>query len=131
MTELVPEPYDIRASDHEREAVAQTLKQSAVEGRLDAVELETRLDLAYGATLRADLLPLLTDLPKPPAKRPQPESSEPPWFAPVIPLAILLIAIWALTGAGYFWPMWPIGGVLLASLAGSGHGSCARQKRVT
>src|ERR671919_279287 len=123
MTELVPEPYDIRASDHEREAVAQTLKQSAVDGRLDPVELETRLDRAYGSTLRADLLPLLTDLPKPPARRPRTESSDPPWFAPVIPLAILLITIWALTGAGYFWPMWPIGAVLLASLGSSGRGS--------
>jgi hypothetical protein len=116
MTELVPEPYDIRASDHEREAVAQALRQHAVEGRLDATELEARLDALYGATLRADLVPLLADLPAAPAPRQRADSEAPAWFAPVIPLALLLVAIWALTGAGYFWPMWPIGAVLVASL---------------
>jgi Domain of unknown function (DUF1707) len=124
----VPEPHDLRTSDTEREAVAAALRQHAVDGRLDPAELETRLETAYGATLRADLLPLLADLPAD-APPPKPQTKdEPPWFAPVIPLAVLLIAIWALTGAGYFWPMWPIGGVLLASLAGHG---CARHDRVT
>jgi Domain of unknown function (DUF1707) len=129
---MVPEPYDLRASDEEREAVAAALRRHAADGRLDAEELESRLDTALGATLRADLLPLLSDLPKAPEKRPRPDS-EPPWFAPVIPLAILLIAIWALTGAGYFWPIWPIGAVLLISLKHAGHGGhgCARHERVT
>jgi hypothetical protein len=122
----VPEPYDIRTSDTERESVADALRTHAADGRLDPAELESRLDTAYRATLRADLLPLLADLPPEPVRQPRTES-EPPWFAPVIPLAILLIGIWALTGAGYFWPMWPIGGVLLASLAGG----CARHDRVT
>jgi len=111
----VPEPHDLRASDEEREAVALSLRQHAADGRLDAEELESRLDVAYHATLRAELLPLLADLPAAPAPRPRTDD-EAPWFAPVIPLAILLIAIWALTGGGYFWPMWPIGAVLLASL---------------
>lgn len=31
-------------------------------------------------------------------------------------VSILVIAIWALTGAGYFWPMWPILGVGVAAL---------------
>jgi hypothetical protein len=115
MPNLVPEPYDLRASDEEREAVALTLRKHAVDGRLDPAELESRLDVAYGATLRAELLPLLADLPAAPEPKPRTEA-EPPWFAPVIPLAIVLIAIWALTGDGYFWAMWPIGAVLLASL---------------
>jgi hypothetical protein len=48
---------------------------------------------------------------------------EPPVAEPVVPrprsrreaelrrflaTSILLVAIWALTGAGYFWPVWPI-----------------------
>ena len=127
MSELVPPPHDVLASDPEREVVAEALRAAATEGRLDAVELEERLGLAYGARTRADLLPLLADLPvaAPPRSRPRPDG-EPPWFAPVIPLAILLVAIWALTGAGYFWPMWPIGAVLLASLK---HGACGVQSR--
>ena len=34
------------------------------------------------------------------------------WLA----VSILVIAIWALTGAGYFWPMWPILGMGVAAL---------------
>jgi hypothetical protein len=124
MPDLVPEPYDLRASDEEREAVALALRGHAIDGRLDAAELESRLDIAYDATLRRDLLPLLADLPAPPVPRPKAEP-ETPWFAPVIPLAILLVAIWALTGGGSFWPMWPIGAVLLASL-GCRHESATR-----
>ncbi len=119
MPDLVPPPHDILASDPEREVVAEALRTAGVEGRLDAVELEERLGAAYGARTRADLLPLLADLPQAapqPPKRAPKTGAEPPWFAPVIPLAILLVAIWALTGAGYFGPMWPIGFVLLASL---------------
>ena len=38
----------------------------------------------------------------------------------MIPLAILLVAIWALTGAGYFWPIWPIGAMLIGAFKHSG-----------
>jgi hypothetical protein len=130
MSELVPEPYDVRVSDDERESVAQALRQHAVDGRLDAAELEARLERAYGASLRADLVPLLADLPAAAARRPPAEAADPLWFTPVISLAILLIAVWALTGGGYFWPIWPIGAVLLASFKQAGH-SGARRGHVT
>ncbi len=29
----------------------------------------------------------------------------------------MLVVIWAATGAGYFWPIWPIGGWLIGLLA--------------
>lgn len=32
---------------------------------------------------------------------------------------VVLVAIWALSGAGYFWPMWPCWGILLALSLGS------------
>jgi hypothetical protein len=38
----------------------------------------------------------------------------------VVPLAILLVAIWALTGAGYFWPIWPIGAMLIGAFKHTG-----------
>jgi fatty acid desaturase len=72
-------------------------------------------------------VPLFADLPQAVAPRPR-QPSEPVRWAPVIPIAILLVGIWALTGAGYFWPMWPIGAVLLASLASGGHG-CQPHRR--
>ena len=31
-------------------------------------------------------------------------------------IALATLLIWGTTGAGYFWPMWPIGGILLTGL---------------
>ena len=133
---VIPEPYDVRTSDEERELVVEALHRHAVAGRLDADELEQRLERAYGARLRSDLLPLMADLPaqgrRAPRRQPErpqaprPERSSQPSVPPVVPIAVLLIAIWALTGAGYFWPMWPIGALVLASFGAFKHGRCAR-----
>ena len=120
----IPEPYDLRTSDPEREAVAVALREHAAVGRLDADELDERVGRAYGARLRSDLLPLLADLPQAAPAQARTESTSPQW-APVIPIAILLVAIWALTGAGYFWPMWPIGAMLLMSVMSAAHGGHA------
>jgi hypothetical protein len=125
MSEIVPTPHDVLASDPEREAVAEALRAHAVAGRLDAEELEQRLELAYAARRRADLLPLLADLPRPAAPPPPRPRTLP--SVPVVPLVmVLLVAIWALTGAGYFWPIWPIGAMLLSSLKHRGY---ARSRR--
>jgi hypothetical protein len=110
----VPQPHDLRASDTERERVAETLRAHAAAGRLDADELEQRLDGAFKARTRADLVPLVADLPPAPAPAPPPRR-ERHHVPAVLPIAILLIAIWALTGAGYFWPMWPIGAMLIGA----------------
>ena len=121
---LIPAPYEVLASDPERERVAEALREHAAAGRLDTDELEERLGATYGARLRADLLPLLADLPAPAAPRPRTR----PNIAPVIALAILLVAIWALTGAGYFWPIWPIGAVALSTMKHR-RGGCMRTHR--
>ncbi len=47
-----------------------------------------------------------------PAVRPL---TEPAVYAPPALLAVFLVIVWALTGAGYFWPMWPVFGILYAS----------------
>ena len=60
---LVPAPHDVLASDPERERVAEALREHATAGRLDPDELDERLGAAYAARRRADLLPLLADLP--------------------------------------------------------------------
>jgi hypothetical protein len=59
----VPASTDIRTSDREREEVVQRLHHALGEGRLDLEETDARVAAAYAARYRADLTPLLTDLP--------------------------------------------------------------------
>ncbi|MFG3494372.1 DUF1707 domain-containing protein [Streptomyces sp. NPDC047928] len=55
----------MRASDAERERVAERLRDAVAEGRLDMPEFEERLDAAYKARTRGELEPLVRDLPAP------------------------------------------------------------------
>jgi hypothetical protein len=52
----------LRASDADRERVAELLRHAAGDGQLTVHELDERLDQAYGARTRADLAPLTADL---------------------------------------------------------------------
>jgi hypothetical protein len=99
---------ELRASDRDRERVVEQLEAHAGEGRLSVEELEERTERALGARTAGDLAALTRDLPerrgapRRPRLRPGPELRT---FAAVM---TLLIAIWALAGAGYFWPIWPL-----------------------
>jgi hypothetical protein len=126
---LVPAPHDVLASDPERERVAEALRGHATAGRLDADELDERLGLAYAARLRADLLPLLADLPTPAAPRPRARRRPVPNLIPLLALAATLVTIWALTGAGYFWPVWPIAAVALSTVKHR-RGACMSHRRL-
>ncbi|WP_367135168.1 DUF1707 domain-containing protein [Saccharothrix sp. HUAS TT1] len=71
--ELVPDPRQMRASDADREKVAQVLQQAHGEGRLDLHELDERLGAVYAAKTYGDLVPLTADLGVPaPNVLPQP-----------------------------------------------------------
>ena len=61
------DPSALRASDAEREATAARLGEHHVAGRLDADELQERVEAAYSARTRAELSTLEVDLPGPPA----------------------------------------------------------------
>jgi hypothetical protein len=52
-----------RASDAEREAIVVRLRDAGAEGRLTIEELAERIDAAYAARTRAELEPLVADLP--------------------------------------------------------------------
>lgn len=56
----------LRASDADRDAVAERLRHAAVEGRLEPDELEERLHAALRARTYGDLQRLLTDVPAKP-----------------------------------------------------------------
>lgn len=59
----VPDPRDLRASDADRERVAQTLREAAGDGRINLEELEERLTAAYSARTYGELEALTRDLP--------------------------------------------------------------------
>ncbi|MFI9806054.1 DUF1707 domain-containing protein [Streptomyces sp. NPDC052301] len=54
---------DLRASDADRERVAEVLRDALAEGRLDMEEFEERLEAAYTARTYGELAPLTRDLP--------------------------------------------------------------------
>ena len=62
----VGEALRMRASDADREKVADVLREAYAEGRLTRVEHEERLAETYQATTYGDLIPVMRDLPVPP-----------------------------------------------------------------
>src|SRR5215207_796857 len=120
MTE--PHLADIRASDAEREHHAELLREHAAQGRLTVDELDERLDRVYAARTRGELAPVVADLPAPaaqPARRRRDPLSHA--LVPYLAVNLVLIVIWAATGAGYFWPIWPLLGWGMVLM-----GPCAR-----
>lgn len=56
---------ELRASDADREATAERLRDAAGDGQLSFAELDERLHEAYAARTRAELVPLTADLQAP------------------------------------------------------------------
>lgn len=120
-------PQDLRVGDTEREAAAARLADHFAAGRLTAEEHAARVSAALTARTRGDLAELMADLPhQAPAVAGTTEvrtqsarddvarravllwrvTGLVPWAV----MAVVFVVIWALTGAGYFWPVWPIAG---------------------
>ncbi|MFJ3665936.1 DUF1707 domain-containing protein [Streptomyces sp. NPDC090106] len=70
---------ELRASDADRERVAEVLRDALAEGRLDMEEFEERLEATYKARTYGELTPITRDLPAGPlvnlVKEPAPEGS--------------------------------------------------------
>ena len=141
----------VRASDDDRDAVAERLREAFAEGRLTDTELDDRLGRALAARTVADLAPLTLDLPvyplrrarrhTPPATRPagrpagwsagrpRVDSVRAAWAAWTVAVTINLL-LWVLVALGtrelvYFWPIWvagPWGAVLLVRTFGGSPG---------
>lgn len=74
--ELVPaDPSQMRASDADREKVAQVLHKATAEGRLDIHELDERLAATYAAKTYGELVPITADLGVPSAMPALPQQS--------------------------------------------------------
>src|SRR3954452_12943950 len=97
----------LRASDADREAVAERLRVPSVDGRIDEEELEQRLAAVYRARWVADLDRLVADVvpPPPPAPLPPPQYPAPyvPGGYPVQTTNGLAVASLI---AGFFWLGW-------------------------
>ena len=121
-------PDSTRAADADRERIVERLHAAAVEGRLNADELEARLEAALCASTYLELDQVVADLPAQTAG--MGSARRPPQLGAFAATSILLLAIWALTGTGYFWPVWPILGwglfVVPGALTGGRVRACRR-----
>jgi Domain of unknown function (DUF1707) len=110
------DPKRVRASDAEREEVATILRAAVTEGRLTLEEGDERLARVYAAKFRDDLRPLTADLPG--------GGREALWRTPealavmrrrlrlhgagALVVAGVLVGLWVLSGAHFFWPLLPL-----------------------
>ena len=114
-----------RASDAEREEIARLLQAAAGEGRLTPDEAGERLALAAVAKSRDELARLVEDLPAPePPTLPPSAAARMAFRAGLVVqvvrvglLAVVLTAFWKLSGARFFWPVFPLTFITLGALA--------------
>jgi hypothetical protein len=109
----------LRASDADRERIAERLKQAATEGRLLANELEDRLVRTFRAQTYGELDSVVADLPGPVARRQRHRAHELALQQPILAAIVLLAAtigffvLAALVLAGVaFGGVWMILGVI-------------------
>jgi hypothetical protein len=116
----------VRASDADRERVAEILRGAVGHGLLTLAEVDERLAQVYAATYVGDLAPLTADLPDggrrlapvDPRVRSRARSVARAHLVGYPGLVLLMVAIWVATGADYyFWPIWPALGMLPALLS--------------
>jgi Domain of unknown function (DUF1707) len=112
----------LRASDADREAVAERLRQATVEGRIVAEELEERLEAVFVARTYGELDALTADLPARRVERRRQPDRNPTfarWIVPAVVLALLLpiavaiviaAAVFLLTGMVAGWAVWLVVG---------------------
>ena len=70
---------DLRAGDEDREQIAERLRTSHAEGRLDLAEFQQRLERCYEAKTIGELDELVVDLPQQDDRDGRPSLG---WFAP-------------------------------------------------
>lgn len=86
----------LRASDADRDQIAERLRHATAEGRLLAEELEERLEAVFAARTYGELDAVVADLPGPPVRRREPARTGwaglHPWLQPAPLLAIFILA---------------------------------------
>ncbi|WP_084470000.1 DUF1707 SHOCT-like domain-containing protein [Jiangella gansuensis] len=127
------ERFEMRASDADRDRIAEILRDAHGEGRLDQDELMARVEATYAARTYRDLDRLINDLPvrrSPAAGLVRPVSAPPQqrpslgrragrgvltaawWFYGIVVAINLMVWLFVSIGTGgpeYFWPIWVAG----------------------
>jgi Domain of unknown function (DUF1707) len=95
-----PDTTQLRASDADRQAVVEQLREAHAEGRLDLTEFDDRTRSAYAARTYADLVPLTADLPAQPAAAVSPPSVADQPVATALPHRTGMV--WKIVGSAWF-----------------------------
>jgi hypothetical protein len=107
----------LRASDADRERVADRLREAAAEGRILTEELEQRLEASFAARTYGQLDAVLADLPA--RRRPLPaRSRERGWLRPTlalmlaatVALVVTLAVVLVVAGILATWVLWVVAG---------------------
>ncbi len=102
LSQIIRDP-NLRASDADRDAAADRLRQHHTDGRLDQDEFQERLDKCFAAKTIGDLSELTRDLPGDPAQR---RAGGRTGFGligclrmiPILPIILAIIAIHLIVG---------------------------------
>jgi hypothetical protein len=94
----------LRAADHERDAVADILRQEHLAGRIDSEELQDRLERCLAAKTYGELDELIADFPV----EEQTTSTARRWHWPAFAFVPLLIAAIALSSGRLVWLAIPL-----------------------
>jgi DUF1707 SHOCT-like domain len=102
----------MRASDADREHVAERLREAAAEGRLLAEELEQRLATALRARTYGELDPIVADLPVKRAPQRTPRIARPLLALAIAAAVAIVVAVAALVimGVVAIWAVWMLCG---------------------
>ena len=103
ISQIIQDP-NLRASDADREAMADRLRKHHTEGRLDQDEFQERLETCFGAKTVGELAELTRDLPAGPAQR---DSGIRTNFGllgslrmiPIVPIILAIVAVHLLVAA--------------------------------
>jgi hypothetical protein len=129
-----PRDRSLRASDSDRDSVAEILREHHLAGRLQSDEFQERLDRCYAAKRYDELDELLADLPREEPVRAAPRLR--PWRSPAPAILALLIVAVALSGGRLLWLAIPlfffVGRPLLWRSSGRrlgwGYGGCGARR---
>ena len=102
ISQIIQDP-NLRASDADREATADRLRQHHIDGRLDQDEFQARLDRCFAAKTVGELADLTRDLPAGPARRGSAPRAGVGLLGclrgiPIVPIILAIVAIHLVVG---------------------------------